>query len=239
MSNRPFDLGKLEFDKRRKEKRKKLLLFALPGVALLLVIGLLLILPTAITSIAKKNFDKGEYAKAASGVSLLGFVNLIEPYKAHYNHGTSLSAKGDYDAAIQELESALAFTDDKEVVCVITYNLVLTMEGSGDSMLKQANLSGAITLYTRAINRIKANADCFKDSGLQKRIEEKLKATEEARAKQGKDGDKEPEETATESPNATQQAKLKEIEEAATRERNETDSYNDDYVTPDPGVKPW
>jgi len=237
MSNRPFDLTKLDFESRRKEKRRRLLLISLPGVLLLLFAGIGLIVPTILTNVSAGEFTKGNYSAAASNLAPLRFLNVIEPYKAHYNYGTALSGEGKFDEAMNELEAAIAYTNDQKVICVITYNLVLTMEGAGDQKLKTADLTSAITLYARAINRIKDNADCFKDSALQQRIEEKLKATEEVRAKQGNNGTAEDQTQNT--PDTDQRAKLEDIEEEAIKERNELESRNEEYVTPDPKVKPW
>ena len=237
MSNRPFDLEKLDFDTRRKEQRRRLLLRSLPVIVLVFVAGVALVLPTLLTQKATVEFSNEDYSQAADSVAPLQFLNVIEPYKVHYNYGTALSAKGEFESALQKLETALAYTNDPEVVCVITYNLVLTMEGAGDDKLKQANLSGAITFYTRALNRIKDNATCFKDSPLQKRIEDKLKATEEARAKQGSNG--ESEESPDGTPASAKQEKLKDIEAEASRDRSEAENRNQEYVTPDPKVKPW
>lgn len=236
---RPFDLGKLDFEKNRKQKRKKLLLYSLPGIVVVILIAIWLLTPTILTSQASTAFEKHDYVKANSKVSGLSFLNLIEPYKAYYNQGTTLSAKGNREAAIEKFETALAYTEDASAVCLITYNLVLTIEGHGDSAVVKSDATEAVSQYTRALNTLKVNKDCFKDEALQKRIEEKLAAAEEAKQRK-----------ATTDPNSdntqdakpasdSQQQKLKEAEQrgAAARDEQRMEFY--DYETLPKGVYPW
>lgn len=237
--NRPFDLAKLDFDNIRLRKRKKLILWSLPIVTIFIFSAVWLVLPTLLTISASDKFNKAEYGPAASDVSSLHILNLLETYKAYYNQGTTLSAKGEQDAAVVKFETALAYTQDKDAICMITYNLVLTMEGIGDSKLKQVDIAGAITQYTKTLNRLKANKDCFPDSALQERIEKKIEAAEEAKKKQGSSKPNENEEPTEKEPSKKQQEKLKEVEEKANADRRDDQSERNQYEDLPDGVKPW
>ena len=240
MDTRPFDLKKIDTETIRLQKRKKLLLWSLPGLVLLVLMGLWLVVPSALTLRASQEFQSGSYDSAAKDVAPLTMLNLIEKYKAFYNQGTTLSAKREQETAVGKFETALAYTSDRDAICVITYNLVLTMEGIGDTAVKKVDPAGAITQYTKALNRLKANKDCFPDPALQKRIEEKIKAVEDARRKQGgKDGDKQ---DSDQQPSESQQEKIKENEEKANVERREdqnNQNNSNEYKPLPAGVKPW
>lgn len=239
---RPFDLKKLDFEAIRLQKRKRLLVWSLPAIIIVLLVSAWLIVPSILTNHAATNFEKGQYKSAVDDVSLLHIANILEPYKAYYNQGTSLSALGNQDQAVKKFETSLAYTNDHAASCRITYNLVLTMEGIGDSIVKKADFTGAINQYTTALNRLKANSDCFTDPALQKRIEQKIKAVEAARKSQGsKSGTDDQSDQSDQSPSSDQMEKIQKAEEKANAERRDQQQSENDpgYESLPDGVKPW
>jgi tetratricopeptide (TPR) repeat protein len=238
-NKRPFDLKKLDFDTRRKEKRKKLLFFSAVPAVLLIAIGLWFAVPSVLTLQAASSFEKAQYDMASSRVSALSFANLIEPHKALYNQGTTLSAKGEHAAAVHKFEEALAYTQDEDTICVITYNLVLTLEGSGDAAVIKNDINAAITGYKKALNTLDATANCFPDPELRQRIEDKLKAAEEAQKRNGSSQSGNEEESEEISDNDSKQQQLRDAEGEAAQDRQDGTFERYDYDQVPDGVKPW
>ena len=239
---RPFDLGKLDFETIRLKKRKRLLLWSSPVVVILLLVSAWLIAPSLLTIDAANQFKTGQYVISANDVSSLDTMNLLETYKAYYNQGTALSAKGDQEQAILKFESALAYSANRQTSCMITYNLVLTMEGAGDTTLKKADFTGAINQYTKTLNRLQANKDCFPNDTLQKRIEAKIQAVEAARKSQGsKSGSSNQTQQPDQQPSQDQQQKIKVNEAKAAGQRHDDQTINTstNYNDLPAGVKPW
>lgn len=235
---RPFDMTQLDFEAIRKKKRKQLLSISAPFIVIVLATALWLGLPTLLTASAVKAFDQAQYSTALKNVSMGHILNLIEPYKAFYNQGTALAAKGDLDSAMMKLETALAYTNDSDTQCVITRNLVLVMESSGDQKVQQAKLSDAFAAYTRTLKRLQANGICFKDPALEKRITDKLQAVDDARSKQVKK-DTAGSPTNADQPSATQQQQLDKINAEANTKRTESQNSNHTYHDYESGVLPW
>lgn len=141
----------------RLRRRRWWLLGTLPVVLVLLVLGLTLALRAPVASLAKDRYDAGDTEGAASTYSLQRTLNLVEPWKAHYNHGTALARTEDswslYDA-IRSLDRAydLAENASPEERCMIQTNLSLTYEIQGDGDMAYADRKAAeLALVEEAI----------------------------------------------------------------------------------------
>ncbi|MEV8026372.1 hypothetical protein [Cellulosimicrobium funkei] len=141
----------------RLRRRRWWLLGTLPVVLVLLVLGFTLALRAPVASLAKDRYDAGDTEGAASTYGLQRTLNFVEPWKAHYNHGTALARTEDswslYDA-IRSLDRAydLAENASPEERCMIQTNLSLTYEIQGDGDMAYADRKAAeLALVEEAI----------------------------------------------------------------------------------------
>jgi hypothetical protein len=121
----------------RVRRRTVLLLVTAPVVLALVVLGLKLALLAPIASFARADYDDGAHLDAAGTYGSQRTLNLVEPWKAHFNTGTANARSQDTWAlyeAIDALGTAyeLAEEETPEVRCTIQTNLSLTYEISGD-----------------------------------------------------------------------------------------------------------
>lgn len=70
-------------------------------------------------------YNKHKYDESL--IEKLFFLNIYQPYIAHYNHGNVLYNKGEYDEAIEEYKNALKLFPPKDKECSIRINLTLSM----------------------------------------------------------------------------------------------------------------
>lgn len=70
-------------------------------------------------------YNKGNYDK--NQVKKLFFLNIIQPYIAHYNYGNVLYKNSDFDGAIEEYNKSLKLFPSEEKECSIRINLALAM----------------------------------------------------------------------------------------------------------------
>lgn len=121
----------------RLRRRTWWLIGTLPVVVALLVLGFKLTFLAPIASFAKGDYDDGAHLDAAGTYGSQRTMNLVEPWKAHFNTGTANARAGDswatYDA-ITSLQRSYDLAEDEtpEERCMIQTNLSLTYEISGD-----------------------------------------------------------------------------------------------------------
>lgn len=70
-------------------------------------------------------YNKHKYNESLT--EKLFFLNIYQPYVAHYNHGNVLYNKGKYDEAIEEYRTALNLFPPEDKECSIRINLALSM----------------------------------------------------------------------------------------------------------------
>ncbi len=141
----------------RLRRRTWWLVGTIPVVLVLLVLGFKLALLAPIASTAKDRYDSGDAGAAADYYGIQRTLNVVEPWKAHYNHGTALARSDDkwavYDA-ITSLDVAydLAEGASPEERCMIQTNLSLAYEIMGDDDLAYADEKAArLALVEEAI----------------------------------------------------------------------------------------
>ncbi|OLT54569.1 hypothetical protein [Cellulosimicrobium sp. CUA-896] len=121
----------------RLRRRTAWLLVTAPVVVGLVVLGLKLALLAPIASFARSDYDDGAHLDAAGTYGSQRTLNLVDPWKAHFNTGTANARSEDvwalYDA-IDGLDRAyrLAEEEPAEVRCAVQTNLSLAYEISGD-----------------------------------------------------------------------------------------------------------
>ena len=91
MKNRPFDLAKLDFEKIRKRRRRKLLRWSAPACIIIMVIALYLTYISALKSIAYRSYATSSYEAAVSFLDHSVFVDVLEKYKVYFNQGNAVS----------------------------------------------------------------------------------------------------------------------------------------------------
>lgn len=77
-------------------------------------------------------YADGSYPEAAQAFDRLGVVNVVEPWRAPFGRGGALYRQGQLDAAGNEFGEALDLAPER---CEIRFNLAVTMEAIGDSMI--------------------------------------------------------------------------------------------------------
>jgi len=141
----------------RLRRRTWWLVGMIPVVVLLLVLGFKLAFLAPIASQGMDRYDAGDARGAAETYGIQRTLNIVEPWKAHYNHGTALASSEDewaaYDA-IRSLDTAydLAENETPEERCMIQTNLSLSYEIMGDHDMAYAGEKAAeLALVEEAI----------------------------------------------------------------------------------------
>lgn len=135
-----------------------------------------------INEIFISKYEKGEYKESL--VKTLLFINISEPYIAHYNYGNVLYKNNDYDKAIEEYNKALKLfpTHDKE--CNIRINLALAMlKKIDENDTSEENINKTLQVLKEAKNVLIEKGCAGENNGhnktaqkLKEEIEEKEKS---------------------------------------------------------------
>lgn len=108
-------------------------------------------------------FERGDYDGAASEFFDTRSLNLLEPWVAPFDEGTSHHAEGLYDDAIAAYEEALERVPDREE-CTVRINLALVHEAVGDERQAAQDTDGATESWQAGID-VLAAGECPTDSG--------------------------------------------------------------------------
>lgn len=146
---RPFDLDRLNFDKHRLAKRRKLLLVSLIPCLVIGVVALKLISLSALATIAHSSYQSGDYDRTANTLSPLRTGNWFEPYLVHFDQANARYKQGDYQQAEESYRRALE-TVPEERECDVRINLALSIIGQADALLAQKSYDQAIVRYDDA-----------------------------------------------------------------------------------------
>src|SRR5699024_1898765 len=88
--------------------RKLLLLWSAPVVLVVFLVAVKLLSAVVLNIAGTSAYEKQNYVTAVERFSSLEVFNVIEPWKAPFDEGTATYATGDFFAATQVLEMALA-----------------------------------------------------------------------------------------------------------------------------------
>ena len=145
-----LDPSIIDQDKIRKQRRKKLLFYALTPVIILFLAGLFFLRPCVFDALYSLNYDN---ENAGFNIFISGVqtkLNIIEPYIAHYSAGTAYIKDNDGVQAEKELRKSLEKNPPADKVCQVRTNLSYSIEMQAD----QANISGhpeeALVLFSTA-----------------------------------------------------------------------------------------
>jgi hypothetical protein len=131
-------------------RRRRLLLWSgLPVLVVLCVCAKLLSLGV-LTGQATAGFASGDAVAVGSAAAGLRAANIIERHKAPFAEGDARVLAGDFEAARQLFEEALALSGPGDE-CVIRVNLVLSIERLGDARLAAQDPAGAGRLFAEGL----------------------------------------------------------------------------------------
>ncbi|CAG7845338.1 hypothetical protein USB125703_01600 [Pseudoclavibacter triregionum] len=133
----------------RRRLRRRLMLWALPFAIIAVLVAAKLLTMTFLGAQAVRQDEAGDYEGALNTSQLLKTVNVIEPWKAPYDVGTSYLRLGLNDEARAELEAALPLASPEDQ-CPIRANLAIAIERQGDALLEAGDEAGARELWTQA-----------------------------------------------------------------------------------------
>ena len=143
--NRPFDLKKLDFEKIRREKRRKLLRYSFPACAVILLVAIKLT-SFPLLSLAAHNAYKNQVSFRLSPIYIM---NLFESYKVFFNDGNALYKQARYDSAEKQFRQALQKVP-KTRECPVRINLALSIEAQADALASEKRYDQAIIRYDEA-----------------------------------------------------------------------------------------
>lgn len=150
--HRPFDLAKLDFEKIRLRRRKRLLLFTSPLIIIACVVGIKWVSLSLFTTLSNDASKRGDYDSAISWLQPLTLANFIKPYIVYYNIGTAEFQKSDYDSAEKSFRRSLELRPGNDE-CSVRLNLSLTLEKQADLLVEADDIDNAIVKYdeTKAV----------------------------------------------------------------------------------------
>lgn len=142
--------------------RRRLILFSLPVVIVVFAIAVKLVAMTLMGSFATAAYEREDYPQVVNLSRAQTVLNVIDPWKAHYNTGTALAKQGLIDAARPELERALELAAPDQQ-CPVRVNLALTIEAQGDAIVAASGKTPeAVDLYQQSLAVIQAaDESCF------------------------------------------------------------------------------
>ena len=178
MANKPFDLAKLDVEKIRHQKKRKLLIWSLPICIVVAILSLVLLIMTIGTKLSISKYDKKNYQSSQKTLSNLRYINLFDRYKTKYNYGTALLGNSRYKEAEAEFKEALLDVP-LSFECQVRFNMVISVVAQAEQFYADKKYNEAILAYDRA----KAVID-GKDCGIGK--EDTSDGTKEANEKLNK-----------------------------------------------------
>ncbi len=148
-SNSRFDLSKLDFDKNRLAKRKKLFLLSLPiaGPVSILVIVLLVFGLSILVS--SSMFNSSSFDSAKLWLKPAETLSFVDQTLVYYNRGNIEHKMSDFEQSEVSYIKALG-TTDKFRECSIRINLVSSLEAQSDKLVNEREFDKAIVILDKA-----------------------------------------------------------------------------------------
>lgn len=151
-----LELSKKQQDEYRLHKRRKLLLYSIPGVVIVTLVSLWFMLPTPLTHQAIKNYNSNKYKTARNWLTPLTWTSP-EQFVIAFNSGTVDTRLGNYKKAQSELERALKLAPaDKR--CMVIQNLSYSLTARAES-LKGKNEAAQYSAQAKKLKE--QNPKCF------------------------------------------------------------------------------
>lgn len=229
-------------DRQRRTLRWWLMIGLVPVALAAIVLATKLISVNALSSTAIDRFEARAYGQGADAARGLEVWNWVEPWKAPFDLGVSLTMAGSLEEGRTKIEEALALhgepSTDAEMHehCIISASLVTAIEKQGDAAREAGDRDVANAFYGEALQRIERLPDGCRDEPLVgeadtaaqlaaavPRIEEKIES------EQGEDGGGEgQEEDGSEGDRPqTPQEQLEEQNQEAQEQQQQQDQYDE------------
>lgn len=177
--------------------RRKLIVWSLPLVIVLLLVAVKLLTMVAIGQQARDAYAAGDVTAVQAAGDRLGLLNVIERYKAPFALGDAHVLTGDFAGARDKFEQALANAPkDGLEACEVRVNLVLSLEKLGDAAQAASGAAASKPIYDRVVVVVaQAPHGCFTPSGGttgQELDDAKNRAQEKSKAQPAQPGDQGP-----------------------------------------------
>ncbi|NYG58115.1 tetratricopeptide (TPR) repeat protein [Nocardioides daedukensis] len=181
-------------------------------------------------------YDEGDHPKAGEKFEGNKSLNLLEPWLAPFNYGTTLFQDADYEGAIKEFEAALKKAP-KDERCTVRNNIALAHEVIGDGLVED-DPQAAIDSW-QAGRDVLAEGDCPDDNEDSKTIDERLKKKiEQQKEQQDKDQKQDPEDDKDKKEQEQKKKELEERNDKGREERKENRDFEDyPYSEREPGYQ--
>lgn len=141
--------------------RRKLLVYSLPVVLVVLLLAAKLISTVIAGNAAVSNFADSDVTALSDDVGTLRTLNIIEPAKAHFAAGVLAALEKRFDDADREFSRALAGTEHAHS-CPARVNLALVRESLGDNAAAGFQPRQAVEHYLAAKQVVEqAPQGCF------------------------------------------------------------------------------
>jgi hypothetical protein len=141
--------------------RRKLLVYSLPVVLVVLLLAAKLISTVIAGNAAVSNFADSDVTALSDDVGTLRTLNIIEPAKAHFAAGVLAALEKRFDDADREFSRALAGTEHAHS-CPARVNLALVRESLGDNAAAGFQPRQAVEQYLAAKQVVEqAPQGCF------------------------------------------------------------------------------
>ncbi len=139
----------------RLQRRRRLLIWSVLPVLLVLCLAAKLLSVGVLAGNAARAFDAGDSGAVADAAAGLRIANVIEPHKAPFAEGDGLFLAGDFGAARQRFEEALALAPEADG-CAVRVNLVLSIERLGDAEVTAGDPTAAGRLFAEGLAVVEA-----------------------------------------------------------------------------------
>lgn len=152
-----LDPGIVDQNRVRKDRRKRLFKTALLPLIILFIVSIIFLRPGIYNVIMSISYGGKNYSISESASGMQTFINVLEPYIAHYNHGVSNLQLSHYDKAEADFEESLTNNPPEEMLCKIYINLSYSIEMQADTMMNRGSYDTAIEMYNRAESILYSN----------------------------------------------------------------------------------
>jgi hypothetical protein len=239
---RPTDPETPEARAARRRLRKRLVVWSLPFVLLLVLVAGKLLTMVALGDEALRSYSSGNVTGTEDAARRLGFLNLIEPHKAPFARGDGRVLAGDYDGARAGFEESLTLAPrDSREACEIRVNLALSLEKLGQAAQNAGNAAQSKQYFDRVQQVVdEAPPGCFQgdaqdDEGQQLR-DAQQRAQDQTQQQQQQDAQQD--QPQQQQPSEDKQQQLDDKTKDNLSQRQQGDEQNG-AVTKPPVDKPW
>lgn len=157
--------------------RRPLLLAGLLPAVLALLFAAKVALMLAHDGGGRDRFEDGDHVAAAGEFAANQWLNVLEPWIAHFDEGAARHAAGDLDAAVDAYREALAAVPEAEE-CLVRINLALAYEALGDAAVRKQAPDAAVGHWTAAI-AVLTDGGCTEEDRVAPDPEERRDARED------------------------------------------------------------